>query len=55
MEKTKYCSACGRAMCSEVYYNHLTGNSYLKYYCLWCETKQIEDKVHKQFMEDHKK
>ena len=55
MNKLKCCPTCGKAMYSEVYYNHITGNSYLKYYCLWCETIQIEDKVHKQFIEDQKK
>lgn len=44
MNKLKYCPTCGKAMYSEVYYNHITGNSYLKFTCLWCETKTLMNK-----------
>lgn len=44
MNKLKYCPTCGKAMCSEIYYNHITGNSYLKYSCPWCEAKTIMNK-----------
>lgn len=41
MNGIKYCSACGKLMYSEVFYNHLTGNSFLKYTCPWCKAQSL--------------
>ena len=49
MNKLKYCPICGKIMYSEIYYNHITGNSYLKYSGAWCELEKLMSESRKRF------
>ena len=49
MKEVKYCTICGKIMYSEIYYNHITGNSYLKYSCAWCELEKLMNESRKRF------
>ena len=49
MNKLKYCPTCGKIMYGEIYYNHVTGNNYLKYSCAWCESKRLINESRKRF------